>query len=74
MVGQDLFSPCDDGVYDLVVFGDLTGGVEVSEPSKRRVGLIRVVGLVEFLESVGGGVEAGVGVEEAVEVLPGVLR
>ena len=50
VVGQDLFSPCDDGVHDLVVFGYLAGGVEVSEASKSCVGLIRVVGFVELVE------------------------
>ena len=71
MVGEDLFSPCDDGVHDLVVFGYLTGGVEIGEPSERLVGLVRVVGfveLVEFLESVPRGSETWMGVEQAVEV------
>ena len=40
MVGQDFFSPGDDGVDDLVVLGDLSGGVEVSEPSQGFVGLL----------------------------------
>ena len=55
MVGEDLFSPCDDGVDDFAVFGYLSGGVEIGEPSERLVSLIRVVGfiqLVELLESV----------------------
>ena len=62
VVGQDLFSPCDDGVHDLVVFGYLAGGVEISEPSERLVGLIEVFGLiqlVELLESVPSGSETG---------------
>ena len=46
VVGQDLFSPCDDGVHNLVVFGYLAGGVEISEPSERLVGPVRVVGFV----------------------------
>ena len=50
VVGEDLFSPCDDGVHDFVVFGYLTGGVEISEPSKRLVGPVRVVGFVELVE------------------------
>ena len=33
VVGQDLCSPGDDGVHNLVVFGYLACGVEVSEPS-----------------------------------------
>ena len=68
MVGQDLFSPCDDGVHNLVVCGDLAGGVEIGEPSQRLVGLVPVVGLVEFLESVPRGSETGMGVEQPVEV------
>ena len=58
MVGQDLCSPNDDRVHDVVVFGDLAGGVEIGEPSQRLVGLIEVVGfveLVELLERVPGG-------------------
>ena len=38
VVAQDLFSPSDDGVHNLVVFGYLSGGVEVSEPSEGLVG------------------------------------
>ena len=71
VVGEDLFFPCDDGVDDLVVFGYLSGGVEVGEPSEGLVGLVRVVGfveLVELLESVPGGAETGMSVEEAVEM------
>ena len=71
MVGQDFFSPCDDGVHDLVVFGYLSCGVEVGEPSEGLVGLVEVVGfveLVELLESVPGGAETWMSVEEAVEV------
>ena len=63
---QDLCSPGDDGVHDVAVFGDLAGGVEVSEPSQRSVGLIEVVGfveLVELLESVPRGSETGMSVE-----------
>ena len=72
VVGQDLFSPCDDGVHDLVVFGYLAGGVEIGEPSERLVGLVRVVGfveLVELLESASSrGAETGMSVEQSVEV------
>ena len=71
VVGQDLFSPGDDGVHDLVVFGYLAGGVEVSEPSERLVGLVRVVGfveLVELLKSVPSGSETGMSVEDPVEM------
>ena len=50
MVGQDLFSPSDDGVHDFAVFGDLAAAVEVSEPSQRLVGLIEVVGLIQLVE------------------------
>ena len=72
MVGQDLFSPCDDGVHDLVVFGYLAGGVEISEPSERLVGLVRVVGFVELVEllkrAFSRGAETGMSVEQSVEV------
>ena len=47
VVGEDLFSPSHDGVDDLVVFGYLAGGVEVSEPSDRLVGSIEVFGFVD---------------------------
>ena len=49
VVGQDLFSPCDDGVHNLVVLGYLAGGVEVSEPSERLVGPVEVFGFVELV-------------------------
>ena len=72
VVGQDLFSPYDDRVHDLVVFGYLTGGVEVSEASKSCVGLIRVVGFVELVEllerAFSHGAETGMSVEQSVEV------
>ena len=71
MVGQDLFSPRDDRVHDVAVFGDLSGGIEVSEPSQRFVGRIEVVGfvdLVELLKRVPGGSETGMSVEQPVEV------
>ena len=71
VVGQDLFPPGDDGVHDLAVFGDLACGVEVGEPSQRLVGLIEVVGfveLVELLERLPRGSQAGVSVEQPVEV------
>ena len=32
VVGQDLFSPGDDLVHNVVVFGDLAAVVEVGEP------------------------------------------
>ena len=50
VVAQDLFSPSDDGVHNLVVFRYLSGGVEVSEPSERLVGPVRVVGFVKLVE------------------------
>ena len=72
VVGQDLFSPCDDGVHDLVVFGYLAGGVEIGEPSERLVGLVRVVGFVELVEllkrAFSRGAETGMSVEQSVEV------
>ena len=71
MVGQDFFSPGDDGVHDLVVFGDLACSVEVSEPSEGLVGLVEVFGLiklVELLESIPGGSETGMSVEDPVEM------
>ena len=71
MVGQDFFSPCDDGVHNLAVFGDLAGRVEVREPSQRCVGSVEVFGLVqpvELLERVPGGAEPGVSVEEPVQM------
>ena len=72
VVGEDLFFPCDDGVHNVVVLGCLACGVEVGEPSEGLVGPVEVVGfveLVELLESVPGGAETGMSVEEAVEVL-----
>ena len=73
VVGQDLFSPSDHGVHDLVVFGYLSGGVEIGEPSERLVGLVRVVGFVELVEllkrAFSRGSEAGMSVEQAVEML-----
>ena len=72
VVGEDFFSPVDDGVDDVVVFGYLSGGVEVGEPPQGLVGLVEVVGfveLVELLESVPGGAEAGMSSEQPAEVL-----
>ena len=49
----------------------LAGGVEIGEPSEGLVGPVRVVGfveLVELLESVGGGSETWMSVEQPVEV------
>ena len=72
VVGQDFFSPCDDGVHDLLVFGDLACRVEVGEPSQSCVGSVEVFGLVqlvELLERVPSGAEPGVSLEEAVEML-----
>ena len=74
VVGEDLFSPCDDRVDDLVVFGDLSRGVEISEPSQRLVGPVRAVGLVELLEGVGGGSETGMSVRIGGRDASGVLR
>ena len=71
MIGQDLFSPRDDRVHDVAVFGDLACGVEISEPSQSLVGLIEVVGfveLVELLERVPRGTETWMSVEQPVEV------
>ena len=71
MVGEYFFSPCDDGVHNFAVFGDLARGVEISEPSKRLVGPVEVVGLldpVELLESVPRGTETWMSIEELVEV------
>ena len=71
VVGEYFFSPVDDGVDDFAVFGDLSGGVEIGEPSERLVGLIRVVGfveLVELLESVPRGAETWMSVEQPVEM------
>ena len=50
VVRQDLFSPYDDRVHNVAVFGCLTGGVEISEPSERLVGPVRVVGFVKLVE------------------------
>ena len=72
VVGEYFFSPCDDGVDDLVVFGYLSGGVEVGETSEGLVGLVRVVGfiqLVELLESVPRGSETWMSVEQPIEML-----
>ena len=71
VVGEYFFSPGDDRVDDLAVFGYLSGGVEIGEPSERLVGLVRVVGfveLVEFLESVPRGSETWMSVEDPVEM------
>ena len=68
MVCEYFFSPCDDGVDNFVVFGDLSCGVEVGEPSERCVGLVRIVGFVELLESVPGGSETWMSVEQPVEM------
>ena len=62
MVGEDFFSPSNDGVHDSVVFGCLSGGVEVCAPSEGLVGLVEVVGFVEVVElweGVPRGSEAG---------------
>ena len=72
MVGQDLFSPGDDRVHDLVVFGDLAGGVEVGEPSQRLVGPVEVVGFVdpvELLERVPRGTQPWMSFEQPIQVL-----
>ena len=71
MVGQDFFSPGDDRVHYVVVFGDLAGVVEVSEPSQCLVGLIEVVGfvdLVELLEGVGGDLQPWMSLEQPLQV------
>ena len=50
----------------------LTGGVEISEPSERLVGPVRVVGFVELVEllkrAFSRGSETGMSVEQSVEV------
>ena len=71
MVGEDLFSPGDDRVHDVVVFGDLAAVVEIGEVSQRLVGPVEVVGFVdpvELLERLPGGSQAGMSVEEAIQV------
>ena len=72
VVGEDLFSPSDDGVHNLVVFGYLSGGVEVSEPSEGLVGPVEVFGFVELVEllkrAFSRGSETGMGVEDPVEM------
>ena len=72
VVGEYFFSPSDDGVHNLVVFGYLSGSVEISEPSERLVGLVRVVGFVELVEllkrAFSRGAETGMSVEQPVEV------
>ena len=50
VVGQDLCSPGDDRVHNVVVFGYLSGGVEASEPSQRLVGPVEVFGLIKLAE------------------------
>ncbi len=72
MVGEDFFSPCDDGVHDVVVFGDLACGVEVGEPSEGPVGAVEVVGfvqLVELLERFPSGAEPWMSFEQAIQML-----
>ena len=69
MVGEYFFSPSNDRVHNLLVFGYLTCGVEIGEASERCVGLIEVFGfvdLVELLESVPRGSQPGMSVEEPV--------
>ena len=77
MVGEDFFSPCNDGVHHFAVFGDLACGVEVGEASQGLVGSVEVFGFVqpvELLESVPGGAEPGVGVEQAIQMRLGGRR
>ena len=50
VVGQDSFSPGDDGVHDLVVFGNLTCRVEVSEPFEGLVGAVEIFGFIQMVE------------------------
>ena len=62
----------NNGVHDLVVFGDLAGGVQIGEPSQRCVGALDVVGLVdlvELLERVPRGTETWMSLEEPIQVL-----
>ena len=71
VVGQDFFSPGDDGVDDVVVFGDLAGVVEVSEPGERLVGPVEVVGFVEsveLLESIPSRAQPGVSLEQPLQM------
>ena len=50
VVGEYFFSPGDDRVDDLVVFGYLSGGVEIGEPAEGLVGPVKVVGFVDPVE------------------------
>jgi len=64
VVGEDLVSPGDDLVHDVVVFGDFAAVVEVGEPFEGLVGGFDVVGfvdLVELLEGVPGDFQSGMG-------------
>ena len=56
----------------MVVFRDLAGGVEVSEPSQGLVGPVEAFGLiqlVELLERVPRGSKTWMSLEQAVEML-----
>ena len=68
VVRQDLFSPYDDRVHNVAVFGCLTGGVEISEPSER----LRWPGPGCRLRKVGRafsrGSETGMSVEQPIEM------
>lgn len=71
MVGQDFFSPCNDGVHNLAVFGDLSCRVEVREPSQRLIRAVEVFGFVqpvELLERVPSGSAPGMSVEQPIQM------
>ena len=77
VVGEYFFSPGDDGVHDLLVFGDLAGGVEVSEPSQRPIRPVEVFGfieLVELLERLPRGSQPRMSIEQPIQDAPGGLR
>ena len=72
VVGQDLFSPCDDGVHDLVVFA-VSGRWRRGRRTVRAPGWPgRVVGFVELVEllkrAFSRGSETGMSVEDPVEM------
>ncbi len=52
--GEDLVGPGDDGVDDVVELGQLSGLVEVAEPSERFEGAVVVAGEVEAVELLEG--------------------
>ncbi|MCY4369907.1 MAG: hypothetical protein OXF41_10975 [bacterium] len=71
MVDQDLFSPCDDLIHNVVVFRDFAAVIEIGEPLQRLVGGFEAVGFidaVELLERSSGDIQSGMGRKEPIQV------